>query len=824
MSKALDPVCTMTVDRASAKHRLEHDGKEFVFCCAGCKDKFAAAPESFLKGLSDAAAALDPVCGMTVDPATAKYRLDHAGTEFVFCSAGCREKFEVDPDRYLEPSDGGGDPVPAGKPDAVHTCPMHPEVEQIGPGTCPKCGMALEPKVVAMDEGENPELIDMRRRLWISALLTLPVFLVAMSEMVPGLRLAERLGQGSDRMLVWAQFLLATPVVLWGGWPFFQRGWDSLRLRNLNMFTLIALGTGAAYGYSLLALAVPSLFPESMRTAGGGIPVYFEAAAVITVLVLLGQVLELKARSRTSLALRELLQLAPATALRIAVDGSEAEVALGDIHVGDRLRVRPGEKVPVDGVLEEGRSYVDESLVTGEPVPVAKKPDDSVIGGTINGAGGFVMRAEKVGSETLLARIVQMVGEAQRSRAPVQRLVDRVAGYFVPTVVAVAALTFAVWWTWGPEPRLPIALVNAVAVLIIACPCALGLATPMSIMVGTGRGARSGVLIRDAEALETLGKAEVLIVDKTGTLTEGHPRLETVLPIGARSEVEVLALAAGLEKGSEHPLARAVMDGARERGVEPVPVDDFEATPGRGVSGSTGGLPVVLGNASFLSELGVSTASAGGEVAALRERGATVVFLSHAGELAALFAIADPVKESAAELVEELRARKVEVVMVTGDNHETAAAVAARLGIDKVEADRRPEDKLESVRAFQERGRIVAMAGDGVNDAPGLARADVGIAMGTGTDVAIESAGVTLLKGDLRGIVRALKLSRATMANIRQNLFFAFLYNSLSVPIAAGLLYPFFGWLLSPMLASAAMSLSSVSVIANALRLRRLEL
>jgi len=790
--------------------------------------------------------ATDPVCGMRVDPGTAKHVATAHGMAIAFCSAGCKATFEQDPEKYLE---GAGEaPVLGSSPalsgaagaaggavasgagvapvadDAVYTCPMHPEVEQVGPGTCPKCGMALEPKVVAAGGDENPELADMLRRFWIGAALTVPVFLLAMSEMVPGLDLQERLPEAWSRGLVWLQFLLATPVVLWCGWPFFERGWASLRSRNLNMFTLIAMGTGAAYGYSLLALFAPGMFPESLRTAAGGVPIYFEAAAVITVLVLLGQVLELKARSRTSMALKELLQLAPPLALRIEPDGSEHEVDLAQVEVGDRLRVRPGEKIPVDGVIAEGRSYIDESMVTGESVPVSREVGAQVIGGTVNGNGGLVLIAERVGSETLLARIVQMVADAQRSRAPIQRLVDRVASYFVPVVILVAAVTFAIWYVWGPEPTFVIALVNAVAVLIIACPCALGLATPMSIMVGTGRGARSGVLMRDAEALETLGKTEILVVDKTGTLTEGRPRLETIVPLVGRSEEDVLALAAGLERGSEHPLARAIMDAASQRGIRADDVEDFQSTPGSGVTGRLGHSRVAVGNEQHLAGLGVAIDQVRDEIDALRADGATVVFVADGGDLIGVLAVSDPVKEAAGELVAELQRRGIEVVMLTGDNRKTAAAVARRLGIDRVEAEKRPEDKLEIVKALQAGGRVVAMAGDGVNDAPALAQADVGIAMGTGTDVAIESAGVTLVKGDLRGVLRALRLSRATMGNIRQNLFFAFLYNALSVPIAAGVLYPFFGWLLSPMLASAAMSLSSVSVIANALRLRRLEL
>ncbi len=812
-------------------------------------------------------AAVDPVCGMTVDPATAEHRLDLGGETYYFCCAGCRAKLEADPERYLK----GGTPAeeaPASA-GAVHTCPMHPEVRQEGPGSCPDCGMALEPlvpaapsaravytcpmhpevvrdepgacpicgmalepRVVAAEEAPDPELADMSRRLRWSAVLTLPVFLLAMAEMSESLsgRLAALLPAGAQ---TWVQLLLATPVVLWGGWPFLVRGWRSIVTRRLNMFTLIALGTATAYTYSLVAVLAPGLFPDSLRGPGGEVPVYFEAAAVIVTLVLLGQVLELKARSRTGRAIRALLGLAPATARRLADDGSEEEVPLDRIRPGDRLRVRPGEKVPVDGAVLEGASAVDESMVTGEPIPVEKTAGGSLIGGTVNGAGGLVMRAERVGAETLLARIVQMVSEAQRSRAPIQRLADVVAARFVPAVIGVAAIAFAVWMAIGPEPRLAHALVSAVAVLIIACPCALGLATPMSIMVGTGRGATAGVLLKNAEALERLEKVDTVVVDKTGTLTEGRPRLVAVEAAGGIDEAGLLALAAGLERASEHPLAAAVLAGAEERGVEPSPVEDFRAVPGRGVLGAIGavgaagakaGERIALGSAAFLEELGVATEALSARAEKHRGEGRSVVLVAVGERAAGLLAVADPIKETTPEAIAELHREGVRIVMLTGDGRTTALAVARELGLDEVEAEVLPEGKRDVVARLEAEGRTVAMAGDGVNDAPALARAAVGIAMGTGTDVAMESAGVTLVKGDLRGIARSIRLSRATMRNIRQNLFFAFFYNAASVPIAAGALFPVFGLLLSPMIASAAMSFSSVSVIANALRLSRLDL
>jgi Cu+-exporting ATPase len=702
-----------------------------------------------------------------------------------------------------------------------YTCPMHPEVVRDGPGDCPICGMALEPRTVTVEEGDNPELASMRRRFGWSLALTLPVFALAMSEMIPGQPVQRLI---SPRISVWLQLALATPVVLWGGWPFFQRGWASILSRRLNMFTLIAVGTGASFLYSVVATLVPGLFPASLRTSHGLVEVYFEAAAVITTLVLLGQVLELVARSRTSGALKALLGMAPKTARVLGADGVEEDLALDQVHPGDVLRVRPGEKVPVDGSVTEGRSHVDESMVTGEPMPVAKAVGDRVTGGTVNGAGSFSMRAEQVGADTLLARIVQMVAEAQRSRAPIQRLADAVSAWFVPAVIVIAALAFALWLTLGPEPAFAYALVSAVAVLIIACPCALGLATPMSIMVGTGRGAAAGVLIKNAEALEVLEKVDTIVVDKTGTLTEGKPVLTSVSAADWIEEQQLLRLTASLERGSEHPLAAAIVAAARKRGIELVDATDFHATFGKGVTGRVDGRDVALGNAALLEELGVAHDLLAQDVGALRGRGETVIFAAVDGRLAGVLSVADPVKESTQAALESLRADGVRIVMLTGDNRATADAVASRLGIDEVVAEVLPEEKRAVVKRIQAEGRVVAMAGDGVNDAPALAQADVGIAMGTGTDVAMESAGVTLVQGDLRSLARARRLSRATMRNIRQNLFFAFAYNALGVPIAAGALYPFFGLLLSPMIASAAMSLSSVSVIGNALRLRKLEL
>ncbi len=781
--------------------------------------------------VDDATRMEDPVCGMQVDPARAAGgTLVHAGRSYAFCCSGCRERFLADPGVYARYArDDGGDregererPVraPAARA-AQYVCPMHPEIVASEPGDCPICGMALEPSAVSLDDGEEtPERRDLSRRFWVSLALTLPVFAIGMAEMLPGDPLGGLLARGTR---TWLQFALAAPVVLWGGLPFFRKGWASVVARRPNMFTLVALGVGTAFLYSAAATVVPGIFPASLRDAHGGTPVYFESAAVITTLVLLGQVLELGARARTSRALRSLLELAPRTARRVGADGDVEDVPLDEVAVGDRLRVRPGEKVPVDGVLREGESSIDESLVTGEPMPVAKSPGDRVTGGTLNGSGSFVMEAERVGAETLVARIVELVSQAQRSRAPIQRVADAVAAWFVPAVIAVAVATFGLWLAFGPEPAFAYALVNAVAVLIIACPCALGLATPMSILVGTGRGAAAGVLIRDAEALESLEQVDTLVVDKTGTLTQGRPRLTSVVALGAVGEDELLALAASLEGGSEHPLAAAIVAGAKERGLARIAVEGFRSFAGKGVRGQVGGRDVALGNAALMEELGVAVV-AEERAEALRQAGATVVFVAQDGGLAGLLAVSDPIKETTAEALELLRADGVHVVMVTGDQATTARAVGRELGIDDVQSGVLPEGKGAIVERLRQAGRRVAMAGDGVNDAPALALADVGIAMGTGSDVALESSGITLVKGDLRGIARARRLSRATMRNVRQNLFFAFVYNALGVPIAAGALYPAFGLLLDPMLASAAMSLSSVSVIANALRLRRARL
>jgi Cu+-exporting ATPase len=764
----------------------------------------------------------DPVCGMSFPPEEAAATLELDGETIYFCCPHCKAKLEADPDRYLKPAaEAAPAPPAAAGTEVEYTCPMHPEVVQAGPGSCPICGMALEPRTVTAEDEENPELRDMTRRFWVSVVLTLPVLVLAMAR-----PFWERWVPAG--VLGWLELALATPVVLWGAWPFFVRGWRSIVHRSLNMFTLIGLGVGVAYLYSVVAQLFPGLFPESFRasTQGGGgeVAVYFEAAAVITALVLLGQVLELRARSRTGAAIRALLGLAPKTARKVEPDGTEADVPLDAVQPGDRLRVRPGEKVPVDGVVVEGASSVDEAMMTGEPIPVAKGPGDRVIGATVNGTGSLVMEAEKVGSETLLARIVQMVAEAQRSRAPIQKLADRVAGYFVPAVVTIAAVTFLVWAIWGPDPALAFALVNAVAVLIIACPCALGLATPMSIMVATGRGATTGVLFKNAEAIETLRRVDTLVTDKTGTLTEGRPKLVAVEPAPGTEPDELLRLAAGLERGSEHPLAAAIVSGAEERGAVPARAEGFESITGKGVTGTVAGRSVALGNRALLDQLGIDPGALAERAEAMRGEGQTVMFVAVDGRAAGLLGVADPIKETTPEAIAALHASGIRIVMLTGDSETTARAVASRLGIDEVIAEVLPEQKVEVVRRFQDEGRFVAMAGDGINDAPALAQAHVGIAMGTGTDVAMESAGVTLVKGDLRGIVRAAKLSRATLRNIRQNLFFAFIYNALGVPIAAGVLYPFFGLLLSPMIAAAAMSFSSVSVITNALRLRRVKL
>ncbi len=759
-------------------------------------------------------AATDPVCGMKVDSAKTPHRDTHAGHTSFFCSAGCRDKFIADPEKYLH--GGSASATPAAPEGAIYTCPMHPQIRQVGPGNCPICGMALEPEDGGADDGA--ELADMTRRLWISTALALPVVVLEMGAHLFGF------APLSHKASALTQFAFATPVVLWGGWPFFMRGAQSLRTRHLNMFTLIALGTGVAYAYSVVAALSPQLFPPAFHDARGGVALYFEAAAVITVLVLLGQVLELRARASTSSAIRALLDLAPKTARRIAKDGSETEVSLSDVVVGDRLRVRPGEKVPVDGTIIEGHSSVDESLVTGESMPVAKAAGARVVAGTLNQTGSFVMQAEKIGRDTLLAQIVQMVATAQRSRAPIARLADQVASWFVPMVVAAALAAFAAWSIYGPEPRFTFGLVAAVSVLIIACPCALGLATPMSIMVGVGRGAQAGILVKNAESLERMEKVDTLVVDKTGTLTEGKPKVVAVISAKGGSETEVLRLAASVERGSEHPLASAIMAAATERGIALAEIADFNSPTGKGVVGTIEGHKVALGSEKFLAERGVETDSLADDAGPLRRNGATVIFLAVDGDFAGILGIADPIKENAPAALQALRGDGLRIVMLTGDNRATAEAVARQLAIDEIEADVLPDQKAAVVEKLRHEGRVVGMAGDGVNDAPALAAADVGIAMGTGTDVAIESAGITLLKGDLDGLVRARHLSRATMRNIRQNLFFAFIYNGAAIPIAAGLLYPAFGILLSPIIGAAAMALSSVSVIANALRLRSVRL
>ena len=760
----------------------------------------------------------DPVCGMTVDPDKTAHHAEHADKTWYFCSAGCRAKFIASPQDYLAPSKASTQAEQA-PPGAIYTCPMHPEVRQSGPGDCPICGMGLEPEEVTADAGPSAELTDMTRRFWIGLVFALPVFLMEMGGHLFGIHqlMAPQLSN-------WLQLVLATPVVLWAGWPFFVRGWRSLVSRNLNMFTLIAIGTGAAWLFSVLATVMPDIFPQAFRQADGAVSVYFEAAAVVIVLVLLGQVLELRAREKTSGSIRALLDLAPATARRLDEQGNEEDVALEQVAVGDRLRVRPGDKVPLDGEILEGRSNVDESMVTGEPLAASRTVGDQVVGGSINGQGSFVMRADKIGRDTMLAQIVQMVSSAQRSRAPIQGLADRVAGYFVPVVVLVAVVAFVAWSIWGPEPPMAYGLIAAVSVLIIACPCALGLATPMSIMVGVGRGAQNGVLIRDAEALERLEKVDTVVIDKTGTLTEGKPSVVATRPAEGFDEAQLLQLAASLERGSEHPLANAIVEKAKSLELQLSEATDFDSPNGKGVVGQVDGQQVALGNRLLMQQLEVDIVAHTEAAEQLRHDGATVIFAAVDGRMAGLIAIADPVKATTAEAIKALQDEGIEVVMLTGDNHTSAQAVARKLGIDRVEAEVLPEDKGRVVQALRDQGKVVLMAGDGVNDAPALATADVGIAMGTGTDVAIESAGITLLRGDLMGIVEARKLSRATMRNIRQNLFFAFVYNAVGVPIAAGILYPFMGVLMSPIIAAAAMSLSSVSVIGNALRLRSIKL
>ena len=761
--------------------------------------------------------AIDPVCGMSVDPATTPHQAAHDGTEYHFCSAKCRERFIARPEVFLD--DTPPPPAPPGGEDAIYTCPMHPQIEQIGPGTCPICGMALEPKGAVALEGPSEEYVDMRRRFIVSALLSVPLaILVMLRHFWP-----DAVEAVSPRSLDFVEMTLATPVVLWGGWPFFVRGWQSVLRRRLNMFTLIALGTGVAWTYSVIGALAPQTFPASFRDHHGGVGLYFEAAAVIVTLVLLGQVLELRARERTGSAIRALLDLAPKVA-HLVDDKGERDVPLDLVRAGDILRMKPGESVPVDGVVTEGRSALDESMLTGEPLPVAKEAGDSVTGGSINGDGAFLMKAERVGSETMLARIVQMVAEAQRSQAPIQKKVDEVSAWFVPAVIAAALLAFAVWSFAAPPPSIPFALVAAVSVLIIACPCALGLATPMSIMVGVGKGAQAGVLIKNAEALERFASVDTLVVDKTGTLTEGKPALVAVDPATGRDEAEILSLAASLEQSSAHPLAHALVEGAKSRGSALLPVSDFASVSGKGVVGTVGGKRVAIGNAAMMHDESAGEAGMAEAAGRYRNEGATVIFLAIDGQFGGLVAVADPIKATTARAIEALHGEGLRVIMLTGDNQRTAEAVARKLGIDEVIADVLPQDKDAAIERLKGEGRVVAMAGDGVNDAPALARADIGIAMGTGADVAVESAGVTLVKGDLMGLVRARRLSHAVTANIRQNLWFAFGYNALGVPIAAGILYPFIGLMLSPMLAALAMSLSSVSVIGNALRLRSVSL
>jgi P-type Cu+ transporter len=805
-----DPVCGMTVDPAAGKPTTEHAGHVYHFCSASCHGKFAREPEKYVT-------ATDPVCGMKVDRAAAKHFVPHEGQGFYFCSAGCKAKFEADPQKYLS-EQPAPQPMPKG---TQYTCPMHPEIVRDKPGSCPLCGMALEPMGVPTgDEGPNPELVDFTHRFWVSAALSIPLLAIAMGPML-GLTVRDWIG---ERFAVWLELALATPVVLWAAIPFFHRGYESVVNRSPNMWTLISLGVGTAYVYSVVATLFPGLFPHEFRGHGGAVPVYFEAAAVIVALVFLGQVLELKARERTGSAIRALLDLAPKTARRIGKNGSETDVPLDEVHVGDLLRIRPGEGVPVDGVVTEGRSSVDESMITGEPVPVEKTEGDKLTGGTLNRNGTLVMRAEKVGADTMLSRIVELVAKAQRSRAPIQGLADRVSYYFVPAVVLVAILAFAGWALFGPPPSMAFAIVSAVSVLIIACPCALGLATPMSIMTATGRGAQAGVLIRDAEALERFARVDTLIVDKTGTLTEGKPKLTDVVAVNGFGEGELLEFAAGIEKGSEHPLAEAIATGAEERGAAVADARDFASVTGKGVSGTLSGKSVALGNQAMMDDLNVNVGALAKDAEVLRAQGKTAMFVAVDGKLAGIVAVADPVKRTAAEAIRVLHESGLKIIMATGDNARAAEAVARTLGIDELRADMLPEGKKALIDELQARGARVAMAGDGVNDAPALAAADVGIAMGTGADVAVESAGITLVKGDLTGIVRARTLAQATIGNIKQNLFFAFVYNALGVPVAAGVLYPVLGTLLSPMLAAAAMSLSSVSVIANALRLRALKL
>lgn len=844
---AKDPVCGMDVLETSKRH-AKHDGNRFYFCSEGCLHKFIENPTQYVTSSK----LKDPVCGMDVTEDSAFYA-EHNQDTYYFCSEHCQHKFEQTPDTFLHKGESSGDKSTPADDSSTYTCPMHPEVEQQGPGSCPKCGMALEPKgipvtatkteytcpmhpevvqdhpgscpkcgmaleaVTVESEEDTSELDDMSRRFWLSTLLALPVFISAMgSEFWP--EAAAEIINPKNRQ--WLELILATPVVWWGGWIFFVRGWQSIVTRNLNMFTLIAIGIGVAWTYSIAAVLLPGIFPPTVFNDMGVIPVYFEAAAVITALVLLGQVLELRARSRTNAAIKLLLGLAPNTARIVREDGTEEDIPLEHVKINDVLRVRPGEKVPVDGVVIDGESNVDESMVTGEPIPVAKSAGEKIIGATVNGTGSLLMRAERVGADTLLSQIVSMVAEAQRSRAPIQKLADVVASYFVPAVVIISIITFIVWSLWGPDPALAYAVINAVAVLIIACPCALGLATPMSIMVGTGKGAMMGVLIKNAEALEVLRKVDTLVVDKTGTLTEGKPKLVAVNPIGDFDEETALQLIASLERASEHPLAEAIVRGAEERNIELLSTDNFQSVTGKGVTGDVDGHSVAMGNRKLLEDLGIDVGDLPQQANTHRAEGQTVMFFAVDGKAGGLVGVADPIKDSTPEAIRDLHGEGIEIVMLTGDSHKTAEAVAKKLDIDQVQAEVLPDQKAAVVKKLQAEGKVVAMAGDGINDAPALAQAHVGIAMGSGTDVAMESAGVTLIKGDLRGIVRARRLSSATMRNIRQNLFFAFIYNSLGVPVAAGVLYPFFGILLSPMIAAAAMSFSSVSVITNALRLR----
>ena len=805
-----DPVCGMTVDPEANKPTAEHGGRLFHFCSAGCQSKFITEPDAYLE-------AIDPVCGMKVDRASAKHFLRHEGEKYYFCSAGCLAKFEKAPQDYL-----GDRPAPKPMPAGTqYTCPMHPEIVRDGPGSCPICGMALEPAGIPTgDEGPNPELVDFTRRFWVSAACSVPLLLITMGPML-GLPLRAWIGES---LATWLEFALATPVVVWAAIPFFERAWASFINRSPNMWTLIAIGVGTAYAFSVVATFLPDIFPHSFRMHGGSVPVYFEAAAVIVTLVFLGQILELRARERTGSAIRALLDLAPKTARRVAEDGTETDVPLDEIIAGDRLRVRPGESVPVDGIVLEGHSSIDESMLTGEPLPVEKTEHDTVTGGTLNRNGTLMIKAEKVGADTVLSQIVGMVASAQRSRAPIQGLADRVAAWFVPAVVLVAIVAFIIWSLVGPEPSMIYGLVAAVSVLIIACPCALGLATPMSIMTATGRGAHAGVLIKDAEALERFAAVDTLIVDKTGTLTEGKPKLTDIIPQPGFAEDELLALAASLEKGSEHPLAEAIVEGAKSRNLTLADAIDFEAATGKGVSGTVNARTVTLGNKSMMRDIGADVSQLVEQADQLRALGKSALFIAVDGRAAGIVAVADPIKETATEAIRLLHEAGLKVIMATGDNAVTAQAVARALGIDEVRADMLPEGKKQLIDALHAKGAKVAMAGDGVNDAPALAAADVGIAMGTGADVAMQSAGITLVGGDLNGIVRARHLAAATIRNIKQNLFFAFVYNVLGVPVAAGVLYPVFGLLLSPMLAAAAMSLSSVSVIANALRLRTIKL